>query len=196
MKGFKLSVTSILFFLLAGCVQAPLSAPDPFADKPYGLRLGLIQAFDPKPLQVESFVPDGNPAFNGTRVTSSGRAFPFVYTVISAKVREGADPLTDLYAQVKENPRVSFVDRSSNGDLGDHIHFTERFEQQGKPHHIASNYMFIRGDRFFHVAAENYGPVTLGRLDWKDEDIDVNAEREVLVLIRSLQYPKEEHGRQ
>jgi hypothetical protein len=169
--------------------QAPKAAPaDLFADKPYALDLKQLGALDPKPLQMGAFAPDADPKSQGIRILSKGRSFPYGYEIID--IRNAVNPkiLDAVSKSLDGHADIILKERRQDADLGDCLHYFQRVDVGGKPHHVSSNYIFVRGQVFYHVSASNFAAVVMKRESWGDPKPDLNAEGEVKLLLKCLTY--------
>jgi hypothetical protein len=181
-----------LLFIILTLIASTSIAAEPtqlFDDKPYVLNLGYLQLLDPKPLQVEAFSPDpSNPEqVKGFRIISRGRVFPVAYEVIS--ITGGKPEVMDLTSSalderegivLKEFIKCSFSERC--------LHYFHRVSENGKPHHVSSNYLFVKNNTFFHFSASNYGALVMPRESWGDPKPDRNAEKEVMFLLQAAAF--------
>jgi hypothetical protein len=163
-------------------------ANDIFTDKPYIINLKLLSALDPKPLKIESFSVDQYPRAQGVRIISTGRIFPISYEIIDIKDTSNPNALSAVSVAMDGHADILFKEEKSNNELGNYLHYFQRVSLNGKPHHVSSNYIFIKNGTFFHLAANNFAVSAMARSDWGKEKPDTNAEIEVSTLIKSISF--------
>ncbi|MES2207975.1 MAG: hypothetical protein V4525_14410 [Pseudomonadota bacterium] len=178
------------------CIQAAQGqtvstqqSKDFFSDKPYILNLEKISELDPKPLKIEKFSPHQDPRAQGIRIISTGRIFPFSYEIINIKDATNPDILSSISKSLDNHSDIILKEQKSNNKLGNYLHYFQRISLEGKPHHVSSNYIFIKNNIFYHLAANNYAAATsMPRNNWGVEKADGNAENEVKLLINSMEF--------
>ena len=183
----RILITTILaLFSGLSCAAEPTQL---FDDKPYTLNLEALQALDPKPLQVQVFSPDpaNSDRVKGLRIISTGRVFPVAYDVIS--ITGGKQEAVDAASNaldgreeiiLKEFVKCKFSDKC--------LHYFHRASNNGKPHHVSSNYLFIKDGTFFHFSATNYAALIMPRESWGEPKPDQNAESEVNLLMQAASF--------
>jgi hypothetical protein len=182
----------ILISLFLTLISASAIAAEPtqvFHDKPYALNFGSLQALDPKPLQLQAFSPDpaNSERTKGLRIISRGRMFPVTYEVISIADSK-PESIDAIFSSLdgregiilKELIKCSFSDKC--------LRYFHRVSDNGKPHHVSSNYLFVKDGTFFHFSASNYAALVMPRESWGEPKPDPNAEREVNLLLQAASF--------
>ncbi|MES2917428.1 MAG: hypothetical protein V4729_02300 [Pseudomonadota bacterium] len=194
MNRFFSLVPAALILLTTSCVQIPEDDSQEFAQLPaavlaslpYELNVEKLAAFDPRPLAFTSFSPDSDPKAKGVRIVSSGRTFPYIYEIISVPGVSSPSVLDSVSKSLDGKPGIILKQVGTNPVIGDHVHFFQRFDLNGIPNHVSSNYIFVKNGTFYHLSASNYGPTIIKRSSWGAEKPDPNAEGEVNNLISSM----------
>ena len=188
-------LAQVLLFLLLVPLQVLAAQSDfetaiakIFAERPYELNLGLLQAPDPKPLKIGTFSPDQNTNSKGLQIISEGRVFPFRYEIISVENVPSADILETIVNAEKNDPEAILLEKLSNDVLGTYVHYFRRVSTNGKPRYISSNYIFLKGSNFFHLSAANYAPMVFKKNmeAWGEIEPDKLAEDAAQLLLKAF----------
>jgi hypothetical protein len=186
------SVRHLLFvaLLVLNAMAAGVSqAGELFDDKPYSLNMPLIQALDPKPLRYQAFSPDpaDTDRVKGLRILSQGRIFPFVFEIISV---QGAKPeVLESVSKSLEGKEDIVLKVFAPCPVSDRcLHYFQRFSENGKPHHVSANYLFMKNGAFFHFSASSYAATIMPRDSWGPPAADGNAELEASRLLKAATF--------
>ncbi|UTH74748.1 hypothetical protein [Chromobacterium sp. IIBBL 290-4] len=181
----------LLLIMLAACslTSHATSTNELFADKPYTLNLDLLQALDPKPLQVSSFKPE--PAeperVQGIHIISGGRIYPFTYEVIS--VRNPKPGILETLSKTLDGKSDIILKNIAPCSLAEQcLHYFERISVDGKPHHATSNYLLVKNQTLYHFSAANYAALINGYESWGAPTENKNAELEVGRLLQAISF--------
>ncbi len=159
-----------------------------FSDKPYSINLKTISALDPKPLKIETFSPDPFPRAQGVRIISTGRIFPISYEIISIRDTTNQNILGAVSKSLDSHSDIILKEEKSNSKLENYIHYFQRVTVNGKPHHVSANYIFVKNNTFYHLAANNYAAAVMPRDSWGPDKPDANAENEVMSLVNAFEF--------
>jgi hypothetical protein len=194
MKSHAALSLLILSLVIPGAVAsaAPFEAAQAevhpvFKDKPYSVDLREIASLDPKPLKIVEFAPDPDKKVQGVRIFSGGRIFPFSYEVITFPTSlDPVDALGKIIAPLAKREDIVVLENGKSEYLGVVIYFDQRSSENGKPHHVSSNWIFVRDKMVYHVIATNYAATIMRRESWGEPKPDPNAREEAMRLLRSL----------
>lgn len=188
---FKISIVAAMMSLstaFASTFEKAGPDLDPiFKDKPYGIDLREIASLDPRPLKIAEFSPDADKKVQGVRIVSTGRIFPFTFEVITFPTPLGAAETLDKIGQplMKRDDIVALTSGQSKY-LGLFLNYFQRTSVNGKPHHVSSNWIFVRDGVVYHVIGTSFAAMMMPRDDWGPPGPDPNANEESIRLLRSL----------
>lgn len=187
----KILVASTLVFIstaFAAAFDKAGSDIDPiFKDKPYSIDLREIAALDPKPLKLSEFAPDTDKKVQGVRIISEGRIFPFIYEVITFPTSlETVQTLNKIVEPLAKRDDIILLTSGESQHLGIFVNYFQRASENGKPHHVSSNWLFVRNGVVYHVIGTSFGPMMVPRDSWGEPKPDSNAKEESIRLLRSL----------
>lgn len=176
--------------LVAIAMSAGVSrAVELFDDKPYFLNIAAIQSLDPKPLRYQAFSPDPSATdrAKGLRLVSQGRIFPFIFEIISVQMT-GPEVLESISKSLEGKEDIVLKDFVTCPASERCLHYFQQFSENGKPHHVSANYLFVKNGTFFHFAAVSYAAAVMPRDRWGPPSPDENAEREVNRLLKAATF--------
>ncbi len=157
--------------------------------KPYDLNVRLLQEIDPEPLQISSDRLASDPNTKRLRIFSNGMGFPTSYEIISIEaVAKPAEMLDAAFQAMSKQADILLLERKDSPALGTYLHYFHRVEKNGKPSHVSSNYLFVKGSTFFHVLAANYSAAARGYEKWNVGKDDPNAENKAQLLLKALTF--------
>jgi hypothetical protein len=158
-----------------------------FGDKPYAIDLGEITAWNSKPPKLTKFSPDSDTKVQGVKIVADGRLIPIVYEVITFPTATDTDTMLENISSSLDNHDDIVLREFGNSQFFGHLlRYYQRVSEKGRPHHVSSNYIFVRDGTVFHIVATSFGPLVVPRENWGDPKPDQNAHDAVVILLRSL----------
>jgi hypothetical protein len=155
--------------------------------KPYELNLRLLQEIDPEPLKISSQVLVDDGKAKRLKIFSNGMGFPTGYEIISVEaVAKPNEFLDSTFQSLSKHEDILLLERKESSTLGSYLHYFQRVENNGRPNHVSTNYLFMKGSTFFHVSAANYSAAARGYQSWSARKDDPNAENKAQLLLQAL----------
>ena len=182
------------FILAQGVHLNPSPAPgaprpeETFALLPYTINLKALAALDPKPLRLNTIKEDEAPFRRGYRVVSMGRVFPISYDVLITPEGPGQETLEGFSKSLDGHADILLKTFGTNERLGKYLHYFQRYESNGKPEHVSSNYVFIKNRVFYRVMASSWGAAMIKLDAWPPIKPDANSEAEVTHLLDAMTF--------
>jgi hypothetical protein len=140
-------------------------------------------------LKITEFSPDQDKKVQGVKITSVGRIFPIVYEVISFPAPADTDGmLIAISNSLDKHDDIILKQMQDSKARGHSIHYFQQVSENGKPHHVSSNYMFVKNNVAYHIIATNYAAMMMSRESWGEPRPDTNAENEVQLLYKALRF--------
>ncbi|MFZ6653911.1 hypothetical protein [Undibacterium sp. TJN19] len=191
-KNHLRSLCQLPAMMLLALASSTFAAADNEAilkDKPYSLDLTEIAALDPKPLKISEFSPDPDKKIQGVRITSTGRIFPIEYEVITFPAPADTDRmLIAISNSLEKHDDIILKQMQDSKTRGHSIHYFQQVSENGKPHHVSSNYIFVKNNVTYHIVGTSYAAKVMSRESWGEPSPDKNADEEAKLLYKALQF--------
>lgn len=179
----------ILIFAFASLSAYGADLAQLLENKPYDLELGRLQRLDPQPLTLEGFDPDPTNVdrVKGLRVISKGRIFPLTYEIIS--IQDSKPETLEAISKSLDNHQDIVLKEYMECELSEKcLHYFHQVSENGKPHHVSSNYILLKNDIIFHLSATSYAALVLPRPSWGAPRPDRNSDDAAKMLMRSVSF--------